>query len=169
MVVSVFTLKKEKHIWMELIAVNLEDWQAITCLPGIILAFVFHYNVFPVYRELINPTNQRFKKSALLGLTICLVIYLVSAIASYITFGDATQASVLDNYSEEKTAISTVLAICFAINIFFTIPMAFFEFRNNILLIAEDLKELRGGLASPELNATTPTPAEFKKRDQRIY
>lgn len=62
------------------------------------LAYVAHYNAPSFYRELENTNSQRFATLVSASYSILIVLYVVTMMAGYSTFGDACQGNILLNY-----------------------------------------------------------------------
>jgi len=61
-------------------------------------AFACSQNVPTIVRNIVNPTNTRLLITFTLATGMCLLIYITSAVAGYLTFGGAVDSDVLLSY-----------------------------------------------------------------------
>jgi len=61
-------------------------------------AFASSQNVPTIVRNIVNPTNTRLLITFTSATGLCLLIYITSAIAGYVTFGETVDSDVLLSY-----------------------------------------------------------------------
>ena len=119
---------------------NLKDFNvknSISCFTTVFLAFTYHFNFFPIFNLLQKPSNKKIKKVYIIGLTIVLVIYIIIGLAGYSSYGSIVDENFLINFTVDDLGlflyIILYLSICFLP--LFSIPLFFFEARNNSLFL----------------------------------
>src|ERR1700709_1431799 len=69
-------------------------------------AFVCHHNSLLIYGSLRKPTLDRFATVTHYTTTISMIACLIMALAGYLTFGDKTQANVLNNFPPDNIMVN---------------------------------------------------------------
>jgi hypothetical protein len=77
----------------------------------IIVAFSFSLNLFPIYENLKDKTNKKYRKGIKVSLIISLVIYCFMGINCVLLFGSsvANTSNILDNINAETKNINITL------------------------------------------------------------
>ncbi|CAL8468634.1 g8174 [Coccomyxa elongata] len=102
-------------------------------LPVIALAYVCHYNVHPLLRELKAYSHRRWAIVLHWSLGLCTIFYLIIGVGLYLVFQDDTQSDVLLNFSVKSLgplvgdaiaeAITYTVWLGYAFNLVVTYPM----------------------------------------------
>jgi len=95
-------------------------------------AFIAHYNGPKFYSQLRRANPKRFSIVVATGFFISWMIYAWVMCVGYLTFGNACEGLILNNYSEEDSwATAARVAIGFAV--LFGFPLAFTSLRDNTI------------------------------------
>lgn len=76
-------------------------------LPQIIMAFTFQFNLFSFYKSLDKSSDEKMLKITFRSISSVCVIYLIVAILGYISFGDAIEAKIINNFNNNKEKFGT--------------------------------------------------------------
>jgi sodium-coupled neutral amino acid transporter 11 len=85
-----------------------------------------------IYGSLKRPTLDRFSMVTHFSTGLSLVACLILGLGGYWVFGDASQGNILNNFPATDTVIN-IARLCFAINMFLTIPLECFVCREVVL------------------------------------
>lgn len=96
------------------------------------LAFVCHHNSLLIYGSLKTPTIDNFSRVTHYSTGISMLACLILAVAGFLTFGDATQANILNNFSSDNTMVN-IARLCFGLNMLTTLPLEGFVCREVML------------------------------------
>ncbi|KAF2759523.1 hypothetical protein EJ05DRAFT_450564 [Pseudovirgaria hyperparasitica] len=91
-------------------------------------AFVCHHNSLLIYGSLRKPTIDRFSRVTHFSTTVSMLACLTLALSGYLTFGDATQGNVLNNFPRDNIMVN-VARLCFGLNMLTTLPLECFVCR----------------------------------------
>lgn len=122
-------------------------------------AFVMHYNCPRFYSELENASVPRFANVVAGSFGLSSVLYIVIAVAGFLTFGGNANGYILNNYSPfDPLATACRLAITFSTLL--TYPLAFIGLRDGVLdifhILAGHMQRNQHFLATTvDLNALT--------------
>ncbi|CAK0780575.1 hypothetical protein CVIRNUC_005099 [Coccomyxa viridis] len=115
-------------------------------LPVIALAYVCHYNVHPLMRELKDFSARRWSIVLNWSLTFCTVVYVIIGVGLYLVFLDSTESDVLLNFSSGSledivgSLAADIITYCvllgYALNLIFTYPMINWGLREVIAEVA---------------------------------
>ena len=79
----------------------------VTQAIGVIsFAFVCHHNSLLIYGSLRKPTLDRFARVTHWSTSISMGACLAMALAGYLTFGDKTDANVLNNFPKDNVMVN---------------------------------------------------------------
>lgn len=122
---------------------NGETTEILSSLPTIFLAFTFQFNVFPIYLSLKSQNKTDMIKGTVLGVTFCLVIYLITGVIGLLMYGTNIKGSVLgllendiEKYKESDNVILVsviIINIAFLISSTMSIPLMFFSLKKNFI------------------------------------
>jgi amino acid permease len=114
-------------------AANPDGLALAGALPLFIFAFTCQQNTFPVVNEIQNPTQTRIDAVLIKAIATAFSMFMVVAIAGFVTYGDAVDADVLQSYPE--SGLTTTVRICIALLVCFTYPLQCNPSRRSILNI----------------------------------
>jgi amino acid permease len=86
------------------------------------LAYVAHYNAPTFYRELTDTNSQRFTVVVSASYAILMVLYAVTMVAGYSTFGDHCHGNILLNY-HPSDGLATLGRLATGFSILFGFPL----------------------------------------------
>ncbi|KRX00604.1 hypothetical protein PPERSA_12823 [Pseudocohnilembus persalinus] len=116
--------------------------KAMGQFPVLLLAFGFHFNLFPIYKSLDAPSDKKGKAVSFGGLFSSYVLYMVVAIMGYLAYGKNVKVDFIDTIDENHvgTFLYAVLNLSFVISTTFSFPIMFFGARNNLFSLISDLR-----------------------------
>ncbi|KAM3145381.1 hypothetical protein pb186bvf_002425 [Paramecium bursaria] len=117
--------------------------KAIAKAPTIFLAYSWQFNVFPIFKGMYRPTDQRNKYSMVIGYILTTALYLTVGILGYATYGNVIDTLYL-NYIDPQDISKTlyiILNLTFVISTTLTIPIIFFGGRNNTIQLIKQIKD----------------------------
>lgn len=86
------------------------------------------HNSLLIYGSLRKPTLDRFARVTHLSTSISMAACLAMALAGFLTFGDATQGNVLNNFPANNIMVN-IARLCFGLNMLTTLPLEAFVCR----------------------------------------
>lgn len=104
----------------------------LLCIVSV--AFLTHYNGCKFYRELHKSSPERFKQCTALGLSITLVLYIITTTSAYLTFGLAAEDIVLNNYAHDDH-LAVVAKVGMAFSMLFAFPIMFTGLREQSIAL----------------------------------
>jgi amino acid permease len=90
--------------------------------------------VFPILKELHNPTVKRMTIATTTGVVIYTLLYLSCGVFGYLTFYGTSQDNILKNYKKDNIA-AMIGKVGIAITAMMSFPLQLFSCRNTINLI----------------------------------
>jgi len=112
----------------------------IVAIPNLFVAYVFQYNVFPLYMALENRSNRNLLKSCYFGITLACFLYLLFGNFGYMAFGNSINQSVLSSLSSSSGAILVISELSLACLVFNSYPLLFMEYKKNIMRLILDIR-----------------------------
>ncbi|XP_077983616.1 sodium-coupled neutral amino acid transporter 7-like [Glandiceps talaboti] len=98
--------------WLDMFAV----------IPVICFAFQCHLSAVPVYATLQDRSMKTFSKVTALSLSLCFVVYLLTGIFGYLTFGDKVKSDLLQSYDAKDISV-TIARFMISISVLTSIPI----------------------------------------------
>jgi len=95
-------------------------------------ACCLHASLSRFYSELENASVHRFAKVLGGSFGLSSLLYIVIAVAGFLTFGEHTDSYVLNNYSPSD-GVATLCRLAIAFSTLLTFPLAFMGFRDGVL------------------------------------
>ena len=120
-------------------------WSTISALNVTMIAYSYQQNVFPIYTELKNKTNEQYAKVNLTGLLLTFSIYTCVAIICMFMFGAGLESSVLDNFGHSETADgkpfweAVIVELAFMVVLTCHIPFIFFSGKEAVCTIIDEI------------------------------
>ena len=104
---------------------------AFRVLSIFVFAFSCQTNMFAVVNELENPSQKRFDTITSSAVLSAGSVYIVVAIAGFLTYGTEVDANILVSYP--KTTLTTVARICVSLLVSFSYPILFLPGRTSVM------------------------------------
>jgi len=98
------------------------DLNSLVLVSNLGLAFIAHYNGPSYWKALKEWTSERFQKVSLRAYAVLALLYTVTMVAGYSTFGDVCQGNILLNYSS-RDVLSTLGRFATFFSIIFGFPL----------------------------------------------
>jgi amino acid permease len=127
-------------IWDYLIP-NCTFSEAFHAIPTVFLAFLFQFNVFPIYLSLKHRKIETMMKATKLGVGFSLIIFLIVGIVGFLIYGQSMEETILNSFSEDmikyrnKSTFIKVLIIIICITFVTTcltsFPILFLSLKEN--------------------------------------
>ncbi|RDD45749.1 putative sodium-coupled neutral amino acid transporter 11 [Trichoplax sp. H2] len=127
-VIRVATL--ETYMYLESQSIQFAAPKVPQALAIMQFTFVCHYNIFIVYRFMKKKSEERISRACHTAVGISYLLCLVLGIAGYLTFLDATQADILQNYCVHDVLVN-VARICYGISVMTIYPLDCFACRET--------------------------------------
>ena len=100
-----------------------------------IFAFTCQQNIFSICDELKNPTMVRVGKVIGTSIGSAWVVYIIVAVAGFVTYGDMVQSDILNNYPASKVA--AVARVAITLLVIFSYPLQLNPARKCILSLIQ--------------------------------
>ncbi|KAL9231259.1 hypothetical protein vseg_006508 [Gypsophila vaccaria] len=109
-------------------------WNLFTTVPVLICAYLCHYNVHAIQRELSDPSEM--PKVVKSSLSVCGVIYIMTGLFGFLLFGDSTATDVLSNFDSDlgvpySSLLNIMVRLSYALHIILVFPVIFYALRLN--------------------------------------
>lgn len=114
------------------------DFSSLVLASNLGLAYVAHYNGPVFYRSLQNTSAARFRSMVTKAFSILTLLYIVTTIAGYATFGDVVVGNILLNYHPDDF-LSTLASLATGLSILFGFPLIVTGAREGALGVARSL------------------------------
>ena len=115
--------------------------EAFHSTPTVFVAFLFQFNVFPIYYSMKNRNMQSMIRASIIGVIYSLIIFLVVGILGFLLYGLNIDDTILDNLSDDMIKyrssnvliIILIIIICvsFIITCLTSFPILFLSLRVN--------------------------------------
>ena len=115
---------------------------AFHIMPTVFIAFLFQFNVFPIYYSMKKRNMKTIMKATRIGVGYSLIMFLIVGIIGFLLYGDAIKDTILDNLSEDMLQrnnnvliVVLIIIICFSfvITCLTSFPVLFFSLRVNYI------------------------------------
>ena len=115
------------------------DLSDVTSVSIILVAFLFQFNLFPIYNNLKHKSNESAMCAVHLALGATSTIYTIIAVVGIFFFGSAVKNDVLKNVAMEGDRWeSIVLRFVFAFILSTHIPFLFFPGKESMLIVIDE-------------------------------
>jgi len=105
---------------------------ALSLVNSLAIAFLAHYNACKYYRELKFHSPARFARVTGAAMGICALVFGVSIVAGFQTFGGHSQAVILRNYSREDV-LFTIARLAVGFSLIASYPLMFSGLREALV------------------------------------
>jgi amino acid permease len=115
---------------------------AFHVMPTVFIAFLFQFNVFPIYYSMKKRNMNTMMKATKIGVGYSLVMFLIVGIMGFLLYGDAIKDTILDNFSDDMLhrnnnalIVALIIIICFSfiVTCLTSFPVLFFSLRVNYI------------------------------------
>ena len=120
---------------------NCSFYEAFHAIPTVFLAFLFQFNVFPIYLSLKHKNMETMMKATKIGVGYSLINFLIVGIVGFLLYGLKMEDTILNSFSEDMVNyrnISTVIkvliiiiCVSFVTTCLTSFPVLFFSLREN--------------------------------------
>jgi len=117
--------------WDAVRVVNFNLDTIFKATPVVSLAYTCQTSVFPVWRELSNPSIYRMNVVQIIATAIAGILYMTAGFFGYILYPVNTKSLILDALPS-RPPFYLALRLAFAIAIVFHYPIVHFAFRNSL-------------------------------------
>lgn len=137
--------------------------KALGAFPTLLLAFNWQFNMFPVYKGLLNTSDKRFMIVSYTGMSIATVSYLIVGTFGYGIYGNNITSNFLEKATMDRLGRATYLILngSFYLSTVLTTPLVFYGARNNFI----SLIKIFGPKNKVEGEEIRLTRADRKKRE----
>jgi amino acid permease len=104
--------------------------EVFNVLPIIALAYTCQLSVFPIWKELHQPTVGRMSIVNSITMALSFVLYLAMGFFGYVLYHNHTQSNIIVMIPNDL--LSTILRLVFLVAILFHYPVVHFAFRNSL-------------------------------------
>nr|XP_025693880.1 amino acid transporter AVT6A isoform X2 [Arachis hypogaea] len=109
-------------------------WNLFTAVPVLVTAFVCHYNVHTIDKEL--GDSSLIQPVVRASLSLSSSIYILTALFGFLLFGESTLDDVLANFDTDlgipySSLLNDVVRISYALHLMLVFPVIFFSLRFN--------------------------------------
>ena len=115
--------------------------EAFHGIPTVFIAFLFQFNVFPIYYSLRHRNMEKMMKATKIGVGYSLLIFLIAGIIGFLLYGANIDDTIIDNLNDDMIKyrknnvfiIILIIIICvsFVITCLTSFPILFLSLRVN--------------------------------------
>ncbi|CAM6043147.1 unnamed protein product [Sphagnum compactum] len=111
--------------------------ELFTVIPIMSNAFVCQFNVPPIYTELQHRSPAKMFKVGRISTSVCVLVYMATALSGYLLFGDLTASDVLANFDKDlgirfSHVLNDVIRIVYAVHLMLVFPVIHYSLRQTI-------------------------------------
>ncbi|XP_056250411.1 probable sodium-coupled neutral amino acid transporter 6 [Seriola aureovittata] len=106
-------------------------------IPTMAFSFLCHTAILPIYCELDRPTKTRMQNVTNVGISLSLLLYLISALFGYLTFYAHVNSELMlgyDTYLPRDIMVMTV-RLAILLSVLLTVPLIHFPARKAVILL----------------------------------
>ena len=115
--------------------------EAFKVIPTVFLAFLFQFNVFPIYLSLKHRNMKSMMKATYIGVGFSLIIFLVVGIIGFLLYGLAMEETILNSFSDDMLKyrnlskfikiLIIIICVSFVTTCLTSFPILFLSLREN--------------------------------------
>lgn len=110
-------------------------WTLFTVVPVLVTAYVCHFNVHSIEKELEDASM--IKPVVRTSLALCSVIYIMTSFFGFLLFGDGTLDDVLSNFDKDmgiplSSQLNDAVRVSYALHLMLVFPVIFYPLRLNL-------------------------------------
>ena len=117
--------------------------EAFHVIPSVFLAFLFHFNVFPIYLSLKEKNLETMMKATKIGVGYSLFIFLIVGIVGFLLYGLNMNDTLLNNFSDDMTKfrdisgfikfLIIIISVSFVTTCLTSFPILYLSLRENFV------------------------------------
>ena len=133
----------DSNISWKFLKPNCSFSEAFKMIPSVFLAFLFQFNVFPIYSSLKEKNLDSMMKASKIGVEYSLFIFLVVGIVGFLLYGLNMNETLLNSLSEDMTTFRNIssfikfliiiISISFVTTCLTSFPILFLSLRENFI------------------------------------
>ena len=133
----------DSNISWKFLKPNCSFSEAFKMIPSVFLAFLFQFNVFPIYSSLKEKNLDSMMKASKIGVGYSLSIFLVVGIIGFLLYGLNMNETLLNSLSEDMIKFRNIsnfvkfliiiISISFATTCLTSFPILFLSLRENFI------------------------------------
>ena len=133
----------DSNISWKFLKPNCSFSEAFKMIPSVFLAFLFQFNVFPIYSSLKEKNLDSMMKASKIGVGYSLFIFLVVGIVGFLLYGLNMNETLLNSLSEDMTKFRNIssfikfliiiISISFVTTCLTSFPILFLSLRENFI------------------------------------
>ncbi|PWZ29067.1 Sodium-coupled neutral amino acid transporter 1 [Zea mays] len=136
--IAMFKLARGQILMPRLFA-DVHDWPSIwrlfTAAPVLVTAYICHYNVLPIYKEL--KDSSQITPIVRTSLLLCSVVYVTTSFFGFLLFGDSTLDDVLANFDTDlgipySSIFNDAVRVSYVLHLMLVFPIVFQALRLNM-------------------------------------
>ncbi|ERN05788.1 hypothetical protein AMTRI_Chr10g231750 [Amborella trichopoda] len=133
--VKLFNGNTEMPRWLPNVTDTASFLQLFTAVPVVLLAYICHYNVHPIAKELEDKSEM--PSIVRTSLILCMVVYIATSFFCFLLFGESILDDVLANFDVDlgvpySSFLTYLVRVCYAIHVMLVAPIIFFALRLNL-------------------------------------
>ena len=115
--------------------------EAFHAIPTVFLAFLFQFNVFPIYLSLKHRNMKTMMKATKYGVGYSLIIFLIVGIIGFLLYGLSMEETILDSFDQDMIKyrntstfikiLIIIICISFVTTCLTSFPILFLSLREN--------------------------------------
>ena len=120
---------------------NCSFYEAFHAIPTVFLAFLFQFNVFPIYLSLKHKNMETMMKATKVGVGYSLINFLIVGIVGFLLYGLDMEDTILNSLSDDMVAnryrstfikvLIIIICISFVTTCLTSFPILFLSLREN--------------------------------------
>ena len=117
--------------------------EAFKAIPTVFLAFLFQFNVFPIYLSLRNRNMKSMMKATKYGVGFTLIIFLIIGIIGFLLYGLSMEETILNSFSDDMIKFKDIsrfikiliiiICVSFVTTCLTSFPILFLSLRENYI------------------------------------
>ena len=133
----------DSNISWKFLKPNCSFSEAFKMIPSVFLAFLFQFNVFPIYSSLKEKNLESMMKASKIGVGYSLFIFLVVGIIGFLLYGLNMNETLLNSLSEDMTKFRNIssfikfliiiISVSFVTTCLTSFPILFLSLRENFI------------------------------------
>ncbi|CAD6249648.1 unnamed protein product [Miscanthus lutarioriparius] len=110
-------------------------WRLFTAAPVLVTAYICHYNVLPICKEL--KDSEQIRPIVRTSLLLCSAVYLTTSLFGFLLFGDSTLDDVLANFDSNlgipySPLFNDAVRVSYVLHLMLVFPIVFQALRLNM-------------------------------------